>query len=74
MILDTEWGFPVCQQNPLLFVQSHYAAGLGLIEAGRIRVREMITHRLVLVETGQCCLSLRGAAGDVAISPGLGIL
>ena len=28
----------------------------------------MITHRLGLAETGHFCLSLRGAAGDVAIS------
>jgi len=29
-----------------------YAAALGLIRAGKIRVREMITHRLGLAETG----------------------
>jgi L-iditol 2-dehydrogenase len=29
-----------------------YAAALGLIQAGKIRVREMITHRLGLAETG----------------------
>jgi len=29
-----------------------YAAALGLIQAGKIRVREMITHRLGLGETG----------------------
>jgi len=29
-----------------------YAAALNLIRAGRIRVREMITHRLSLAETG----------------------
>jgi len=29
-----------------------YAAALGLIQAGKIRVREMITHRLGLKETG----------------------
>jgi len=28
----------------------------------------MITHRLGLAETGHFCLSLRGAAGDMAIS------
>jgi threonine dehydrogenase-like Zn-dependent dehydrogenase len=45
-----------------------YAAALELIQAGKIRVREMIIHRLGLAETGHFCLSLRGAAGDVAIS------
>jgi L-iditol 2-dehydrogenase len=29
-----------------------YAAALELIQAGKIRVREMITHRLGLAETG----------------------
>jgi L-iditol 2-dehydrogenase len=29
-----------------------YAAALGLIGTGKIRVREMITHRLGLAETG----------------------
>jgi L-iditol 2-dehydrogenase len=29
-----------------------YTAALELIESGKIRVREMITHRLRLVETG----------------------
>jgi len=46
-----------------------YAAALELIQAGKIRVREIITHRLGLAETGYFYLSLRGAAGDVAISP-----
>jgi len=45
-----------------------YAAALELIQAGKMRVREMITHRLGLAETGHFCLSLRGALGDVAIS------
>jgi len=40
---------------------------LELIQAGKIRVREMITHRLGLAEAGHFFLSLRGAAGDVAI-------
>jgi threonine dehydrogenase-like Zn-dependent dehydrogenase len=48
-----------------------YAAALELIQAGKIRVKEMITDRLGLAETGHLYLSLRGAAGDVAISPGL---
>jgi hypothetical protein len=44
---------PLCQSpKPCLFVKSHYAAALDLIQAGRIRVREMTTHRLGLVETG----------------------
>jgi len=29
-----------------------YASALELIQAGKIRVREMITHRLELAETG----------------------
>jgi L-iditol 2-dehydrogenase len=29
-----------------------YARALGLIQAGKIRVRDMITHRLGLAETG----------------------
>jgi len=41
---------------------------LELIQTGKIRVREMITHRLGLAETAFFFLSLRGAAGDVAIS------
>jgi threonine dehydrogenase-like Zn-dependent dehydrogenase len=45
-----------------------YAAALELIQAGKIRVREIITHRVGLAETGHFYLSLRGAAGDVAIS------
>jgi len=61
-------GFSGLSAESPLFVKSRYAAALGLIGAGRIRVREMITHRLVLAETGHFCLSLRGAAGDVAIS------
>jgi hypothetical protein len=36
-----------------------YAAALELIRTGKIRVREMITHRLGLAETGHFCLSLR---------------
>jgi hypothetical protein len=55
-----------------------FCAALELTEAGKIRVREMITHRLGLAETGHFYLSLRalfplslrGAAGDVAISLG----
>jgi hypothetical protein len=48
-----------------------YAAALELIQAGKIGMWEMITHRLGLAKIGHFCLSLRGAAGDVAISPGL---
>jgi len=36
---------------PLTY-REDYAAALGLIQTGKIRVREMITHRLGLAETG----------------------
>jgi L-iditol 2-dehydrogenase len=45
-------------RNEITLVSSYggspadYAAALGLIGAGKIRVREMITHRLGLAETG----------------------
>jgi Tfp pilus assembly ATPase PilU len=45
-----------------------FCAALELIRAGKIRVREMITYRLGLAETGHFYLSLRGAADDVAVS------
>ena len=57
-----------------------YVALLELTQAGKIDVREMITRRLMLAETGHLYLSLRGALPllslraperCVAISPGL---
>jgi hypothetical protein len=50
-----------------------YAAALELIQAGKMHVREMTTHRLGPRETGHFSLPLRGAAGDAAIPPGLGL-
>ena len=61
-------------RNEITLTSSHggspgdYAAALELIQAGKIRVREMISHRLGLEEAGHFCLSLRGVAGDVTIS------
>jgi len=46
-----------------------YAAALELIQAGKVRLREMITHRLGLAETGHFYLSLRAPIyRDEAIS------
>ena len=66
--LRIKWNLCVNRQKPVLYVKTHYVAALGLTEAGKICVREMIAHRLGLAETGHYCLSLQGAAGDVAIS------
>jgi hypothetical protein len=63
---------PLCQLPESCFVRKiPLYCGVELTEAGKIRVREMITHRLVLAETGHFCLSLRvPTCRGVAISPG----
>ena len=50
---------------------SYVIASWGSYQADKTRVREMTTHRLRLEGTDHFCLSLQGAVGDVAMSPGL---
>jgi len=65
---DLFWRNEITLTNSYGGSPGDYAAALELIQAGKIRVREMITHRLGLAGTGHYCLSLRGTTGDVAIS------